>query len=88
MPDVRHKLVDEGAPLDLFLLRQSEIEAHVPEALAQIDPAANQALAIPAIAVLEAAERAGVPGAATLKQKFAGASKVVGALTRKPPGRH
>ena len=73
--------------LDLCKARPSNYPAVV-EALAQIDPAANQALAIPAIAVLEAAERAGVPSAATLKQKFAGASKVVGALTRKPPGRH
>lgn len=84
LTDPRRQVHAVGALLDLCGARPSTYPAVV-EVLGQIDPAANQALAIPAIAVLEAAERAGVPGAATVKQRFSGASKVVAALTRKPP---
>lgn len=86
--DARRQVHTAGGLLELCAVRPSNYPSVV-ETLAQLDPAANQALAIPAISLLDAAERAGVAGAATVKQTFSGASRIVAALSTKPPrGRH
>lgn len=83
LTDPRRQVHALGGLLDLCAARPSNYAAVV-EALAQINPSSNQALAIPAISILDAAERAGIAGAAAVKQKFSGTSKIVAALTKKP----
>jgi hypothetical protein len=88
LTDARRQVHTAGGLLELCAVRPSNY-ASVIETLGQLDPAANQALAIPAISLLDAAVRAGVAGAATVKQTFSGASRIVAALSTKPPrGRH
>lgn len=80
--DPRRQVHALAGLLELCALRP-EHYASVVEVLGQIDPRKNQAIAIPAVALLEKAEKAGVTVAKTLRQQFSGASKVVSALSRK-----
>jgi hypothetical protein len=83
LTDPRRQVHAVGGLLELCAERPSNYPGAV-EALAQLDPSSNQALALPAISLLDAAERAGIAGAATLKQTFAGTSTIVAALAKKP----
>lgn len=75
-----------GGLIELCELRPSNY-ASVVEALGQINPEANQALAIPASTLLGKAEQAGVAGAATIKKRYGGASRIISAISNRKPSR-
>jgi KAP family P-loop domain len=71
-----------GGLLDLCDIRPSNYGAVV-EVLSRIDPAENQALGIPASRFLQKAEESGVAGAARVRERYAGTSRITSALGRK-----
>lgn len=83
LTDSRRQVHAAGGLLELCAVRPSNYPGVV-ETLAVLDPAANEALAIPAISLLDAAGRTGVVGAAEVKQAFSSASRIVAALAKKP----
>jgi len=84
LSDPRQQVNTLGGLLDLCTVRPSNYAAVV-EVLGRIDPAANQALSIPAAALLQKAEDAGVAEAARIKDRYTGTSRVAAALKRKNP---
>jgi hypothetical protein len=82
LPDPRRQVHAVAGLVELCELRPGSY-ASVVEVLAQIDPEKNQALTVAAVPLLEKAERAGVSGAALVKQRIGGLSKLAAAVSRK-----
>lgn len=82
LPDPRRQVNALGGLVDLCDVRPSNY-ATVVEVLGRIDPAANQALSIPASTFLQKAEQSGVTEAARIRERYAGTSRITSALGRK-----
>jgi hypothetical protein len=80
--DSRRQVNALGGLVDLCDIRPSNY-ASVVEVLGRINPAANQALSIPAATFLQKAEDYGIVEAARIRERYRGASRVVSALGRK-----
>lgn len=81
LSDPRRQVNALGGLIELCRIRPSTYSAVV-DLLGGLDPKANQALALPAMTFLENAETAGVGSAGAIRKKFAGSSKILGALGR------
>jgi KAP-like P-loop domain-containing protein len=86
LQDPRRQVNALGGLLDLCDVRPSNYAAVV-EILGRIDPAANQALSIPASTFLQKAEQSGVAEAARIREQYAGTSRITSVLGRKKPPR-
>jgi hypothetical protein len=82
LPDPRRQVNALGGLLELCVVRPSNYTSVV-EVLGRIDPAANQALSIPASRFLQKAEESGVAEAARVRERYTGASRITSALGRK-----